>query len=126
MSVETLYWHDYETSGASPASDRPWQFAGLRTTTDLEIIGDPLTVYAKPALDVLPHPAAVRVTGISPLKPKKKDSQSRVSSRAFMMSFHSPAPAVLATTRCDLMTRSLDLRCGVISMTLRSRIQPGQ
>ena len=48
MSVETLYWHDYETSGASPASDRPWQFAGLRTTTDLEIIGDPLTVYAKP------------------------------------------------------------------------------
>ena len=72
MSVETLYWHDYETSGASPASDRPWQFAGLRTTTDLEIIGDPLTVYAKPALDVLPHPAAVRVTGISPFEAKEK------------------------------------------------------
>ena len=72
MSGETLYWHDYETSGASPASDRPWQFAGLRTTTDLEIIGDPLTVYAKPALDVLPHPAAVRVTGISPFEAKEK------------------------------------------------------
>ena len=33
------------------------------------------------------------------------------------MSLHSPAPAVSATTRCDSMTRSLDLRCGVIFMT---------
>lgn len=84
MSVETLYWHDYETSGASPASDRPWQFAGLRTTTDLEIIGDPLTVYAKPALDVLPHPAAVRVTGISPFEAKEKG----LSEQGFIARIH--------------------------------------
>ena len=84
MSVETLYWHDYETSGASPASDRPWQFAGLRTTTDLEIIGEPLTVYAKPALDVLPHPAAVRVTGISPFEAEEKG----LSEQGFIARIH--------------------------------------
>ena len=63
MPVETLYWHDYETSGASPANDRPWQFAGVRTNLDLEIIGEPLTVYAQPSLDVLPHPTAIRSYG---------------------------------------------------------------
>jgi exodeoxyribonuclease-1 len=84
VSVETLYWHDYETSGASPAIDRPWQFAGLRTTTDLEIIGDPLTVYAKPALDVLPHPAAVRITGISPFEAEAKG----LSEQGFIARIH--------------------------------------
>lgn len=72
MPAETLYWHDYETSGASPANDRPWQFAGLRTSLDLEIIGEPLTVYAKPSRDVIPHPTAIRVTGISPFECEAK------------------------------------------------------
>lgn len=72
MPAETLYWHDYETSGASPANDRPWQFAGLRTSMDLDIIGEPLTVYAKPSRDVIPHPTAIRVTGISPFECEAK------------------------------------------------------
>jgi len=72
VPVETLYWHDYETSGASPANDRPWQFAGVRTNLDLEVIGEPLTVYAKPSLDVLPQPTAIRVTGISPYECEEK------------------------------------------------------
>ena len=46
--------------------DRPWQFAGVRTNADLEIIGEPLTLYARPTPDRLPHPAAIRVTGITP------------------------------------------------------------
>jgi len=46
--------------------DRPWQFAGVRTNADLEIIGKPLTLYARPTPDRLPHPAAIRVTGITP------------------------------------------------------------
>ena len=74
MTLETLYWHDYETSGASPSNDRPWQFAGVRTTLDLNVVGEPLTVYAKPAVDVLPHPVAVRVTGISPFEAQEKGS----------------------------------------------------
>ena len=63
---ETFYWHDYETSGADATLDRPWQFAGVRTNADLEIIGEPLTLYARPTPDRLPHPAAIRVTGITP------------------------------------------------------------
>lgn len=62
----TLYWHDYETWGEVPAQDRPSQFAGVRTDTDLNIIGDPLMMYCKPSPDVLPKPEACLVTGLSP------------------------------------------------------------
>ncbi|MBL4856670.1 MAG: exodeoxyribonuclease I, partial [Idiomarina sp.] len=41
---ETFYWHDYETWGANPLVDRPAQFAGLRTDTDFNVIGRPLTL----------------------------------------------------------------------------------
>ncbi len=62
----TLYWHDYETSGIDPRRDRPLQFAGIRTDEDLNEIGEPLNLYAKPAPDLLPHPEACLITGISP------------------------------------------------------------
>jgi len=62
----TLYWHDYETFGADPRRDRPSQFAGLRTDEALNEIGKPLVVYCKPAKDILPHPAACLLTGITP------------------------------------------------------------
>lgn len=62
----SFYWHDYETSGTDPRRDRPVQFAGQRTTLDLQPIGEPLTVYCKPAPDILPQPAACLITGISP------------------------------------------------------------
>ena len=64
--TETFYWHDYETWGADPSRDRASQFAGLRTDLDLNPIGKPLVIYAKPADDFLPHPEACMVTGISP------------------------------------------------------------
>ncbi|MCE7917833.1 MAG: exodeoxyribonuclease I [Nitrosomonas sp. PRO5] len=62
----TLYWHDYETSGATPRWDRPFQFAGLRTDEALNEIGDPLVIYCQPARDRLPHPEACLLTGITP------------------------------------------------------------
>ena len=62
----TLYWHDYETSGIDPKRDRALQFAGIRTDSELNIIGKPLMIYAKPADDLLPHPEAALVTGITP------------------------------------------------------------
>ena len=65
-SSETFYWHDYETTGANPAYDRPIQFAGLRTDNNLNPIGEPLVIYNRLAEDCLPHPAATRVTGIGP------------------------------------------------------------
>ncbi len=66
--MTTLYWHDYETWGVNPAIDRPAQFAGLRTDEDLNVVGDPLVIYCKPAEDILPHPEACLVTGITPQK----------------------------------------------------------
>ncbi len=64
----TLYWHDYETSGIDPKRDRALQFAGIRTDPELNIIGEPLEIYAKPADDLLPHPEATLITGITPQK----------------------------------------------------------
>lgn len=63
---QTFYWHDYETWGADPRRDRPCQFAGLRTDADLNEIGDPLVILGRPATDVLPHPEACLLTGITP------------------------------------------------------------
>jgi exodeoxyribonuclease-1 len=63
---ETFYWHDYETFGADPSRDRPVQFAGLRTDQDLNPVGEPLVLFARPADDFLPQPQACLVTGISP------------------------------------------------------------
>ncbi len=64
--MNTLYWHDYETTGIDPARDRPLQFAGVRTDEQLNIIGEPLTLYCQPSRDTLPHPQASLITGITP------------------------------------------------------------
>lgn len=64
--LNTIYWHDYETFGVDPRRDRASQFAGLRTDEDLNIIGEPLVIYCKPAPDMLPHPMACLITGIDP------------------------------------------------------------
>ncbi len=66
MTQNTLYWHDYETSGIDPMRDRPVQFAGIRTDEDLNIIGEPLNIMARPAPDALPHPISSIITGITP------------------------------------------------------------
>lgn len=64
----TFYWHDYETWGTDPRRDRPSQFAGIRTDEELNIIGDPLMIYCRPADDLLPQPEACMVTGLTPQK----------------------------------------------------------
>ena len=66
MAQNTLYWHDYETFGTDPQRDRPVQFAGVRTDEDLNIIGEPLNIFARPAPDTLPHPMSSIITGITP------------------------------------------------------------
>lgn len=65
-ATPTLYWHDYETFGTDPRIDRPAQFAGMRTDTDLEVVDEPLVVYCRPTEDYLPHPEACLITGITP------------------------------------------------------------
>ncbi|BBB25537.1 exodeoxyribonuclease I [Amphritea japonica] len=65
---KTFFWHDYETSGADPKRDRPLQFAGIRTDHAFNIIDEPVMFYCKPAEDLLPHPEACLITGITPQK----------------------------------------------------------
>jgi exodeoxyribonuclease-1 len=71
-SAETFLWHDYETFGANPMADRPVQFAALRTNRELEAVGDPVVWFCAPANDVLPHPAACLITGITPQEARDK------------------------------------------------------
>jgi exodeoxyribonuclease-1 len=66
MPTPTLLWYDYETTGTDPARDRPAQFAALRTDMELRPVADPVTLYCRPAPDVLPHPVACLITGIAP------------------------------------------------------------
>jgi len=65
-SEPSFYWFDYETFGTHPAWDRPCQFAGVRTDMELNVIGEPLVIFCKQAIDYLPHPEACKVTGITP------------------------------------------------------------
>lgn len=62
----TFYWHDYETWGPDPRRDRPAQFAGLRTDEALNPVSEPLVLFCRPALDLLPDPDACLITGITP------------------------------------------------------------
>ncbi len=63
---DSIFWHDYETYGANPKTDRPCQFAGIRTDFELNVIGEPLSLYCQPSDDYLPNPEACLVTRITP------------------------------------------------------------
>jgi exodeoxyribonuclease-1 len=67
-SQQTFFWHDYETTGTDKVRDRPTQFAGIRTTLDLEEVEEPVEAFCKLAADILPMPEAVLLTGITPQK----------------------------------------------------------
>ncbi len=68
----TFFFYDFETFGTSPSLDRPCQFAGIRTDSELNIIGEPLVLYCKPTDDYLPQPEACLITGITPQTAKAK------------------------------------------------------
>ncbi len=82
--MNTLYWHDYETWGSVPARDKPAQFAGIRTDENLNIVGEPLTLYCRPARDMLPQPEACLVTGITP----QRAQHEGVAEYQFMAAVH--------------------------------------
>lgn len=64
--MSSIFWHDYETTGINPRCDRPLQMAGVRTDLDLNEIEAPVNLFCRPSDDILPHPAACLITGISP------------------------------------------------------------
>lgn len=110
-SSETLYWHDYETFGANPAVDRPVQFAGLRTSVDLQPIGEPLVIYARPPRDTLPQPAACLITGITPQLAEERG----VSEADFIAAIHHE---LAAPNTCALGYNSLRFDDEVTRYTL--------
>ena len=106
MTEQTIFWHDYETWGVDPRRDRASQFAGIRTNLDLEVVGEPVMFYCKPTQDFLPHPDAVRVTGIAPQLAFEKGYIEAEFLVVLTRYSHNPAPVVLATTVFVLMMKS--------------------
>jgi exodeoxyribonuclease-1 len=64
--TSSIFWYDYETTGINPRNDRALQMAGIRTDADLNEIAAPVNLYCQPSDDILPHPAACMITGITP------------------------------------------------------------
>lgn len=64
----SFFFYDLETSGIRAREDRIMQFAGQRTDMNLEPIGEPVNILVKMTEEVLPHPQAIMVTGITPQK----------------------------------------------------------
>lgn len=64
----TYFFYDLETSGLSPKTDRIMQFAGIRTDSEFNQLGDPVDILVKLSDDTLPSPGAINVTGITPQK----------------------------------------------------------
>ena len=67
-SRATFLWHDYEAGGTNAKSTVPMQFAAVRTDMELNVIDIPIDIYCKLDCDKLPHPQAVAITKISPMK----------------------------------------------------------
>lgn len=63
---QTFFFYDLETSGLDPRNDRIMQFAGIRTDTEFNQIGEPHNILIKLNDDTLPSPDALMVTGITP------------------------------------------------------------
>lgn len=79
----SFFFYDLETSGVNPRSSRIMQFAGQRTTMDLEPIGEPVNELIRLTPDVVPEPDAILVTGITP----QKTIQEGVTEAEFLRRF---------------------------------------
>lgn len=72
--IESFFWYDLETFGTDPFTDRIAQFAGMRTDTSLNPIGDPVMLYCRLSPDYIPNRSACEVTGITPQTLKEKNA----------------------------------------------------
>ncbi len=62
----SFFFYDLETTGINARSGRVMQFAGQRTSLDLEPIGEPVNMLIRLTPDVVPEPDAIMLTGITP------------------------------------------------------------
>ncbi|WP_028917718.1 exodeoxyribonuclease I [Pseudoxanthomonas sp. J35] len=63
---DSFLFYDLETFGADPRRSRIAQFAAVRTDPELRQVEEPVSLFVRPAEDLLPSPAATMITGISP------------------------------------------------------------
>lgn len=87
--TSSIFWYDYETTGINPRNDRALQMAGIRTDADLNEIAAPVNLYCQPSDDILPHPAACMITGITPQRLAEKG----LSEADFMTRVHAELAA---------------------------------
>lgn len=62
----SFLWYDLETFGRDPRRSRIAQFAAIRTDEDLREVEAPVSLFCRPADDLLPSPMAAAITGITP------------------------------------------------------------
>jgi exodeoxyribonuclease I len=62
----TFYFYDLETTGINSRTGRIMQFAGQRTDSELNNIGEPDNILIKLTNEILPDPDAIMITGITP------------------------------------------------------------
>jgi exodeoxyribonuclease I len=93
--TQTLYWYDLETTGIDSILDRPLQFAGVRTDLDLNEIEPPQNFLGRPGTDVLPHPEALLVTGISLVQIREKGLSERAFTEKALEQFNQPQTCVV-------------------------------
>ncbi|MDP8169763.1 exodeoxyribonuclease I [Pasteurella skyensis] len=108
MNKQTFFIYDYESFGINPASDRPAQFAGIRTDSDFNIISKPVMFYCKQTPDYLPSPEAVMVTGITPQHCNKEGLVEPEFSERIHQEFSQPNTCVMGYNNIrydDEMTR---------------------
>ena len=76
--MPSFLWYDLETFGRDPRRSRIAQFAAIRTDLELNPIGEPVSLYCQPALDLLPSPEATLVTGITPQHAQREGLRDEV------------------------------------------------
>ena len=79
-----FYFYDLETTGFRASTDRIVQFAGQRVDLDFKPIAEPDNFLIKLSPDILPHPKALLVSGISP----QQTLSEGLSEAEFLRYFH--------------------------------------
>ena len=95
MATPTFFFYDLETSGLSGSDDRIMQFAGRRTTIDLEPVGEPVNILVKLNDDTLPSPGAILTTKITPQKTLEDGIAERELARILNEDIFTPDTIVL-------------------------------
>ncbi|WP_439235999.1 exodeoxyribonuclease I [Lonepinella koalarum] len=104
----SYFFYDFESFGISPAEDRPAQFAGIRTDSEFNIIGEPVMLYCKQTNDYLPSPEAVLVTGITPQECNEKGVSEPQFAAQILAEFSQPNTCIIGYNNIrfdDEMTR---------------------